>query len=216
MGLLLSEKRLKHSKRTAKLTARRRLLQSLKSLIAFRLLLLLSQPCFTNSSLSPYEPESSWHTVASEFHKAVNTIQHYDNSSLHALAMTNTMANLETPNTQPAKPSSPVPLDTIPVSPEGNMPSNENAGANGTATKKEYTDSEQITVFHDPDNFNVKHPLIHQWTLWFTKPPSGKVTGPELLYWIAFLLTMIRAITGMTCSKKLSLSIPLRSSGVSS
>ena len=34
---------------------------------------------------------------------------------------------------------------------------------------------EQVTVFHDPENFNVKHPLMHEWTLWFTKPPSGKV-----------------------------------------
>ena len=31
-------------------------------------------------------------------------------------------------------------------------------------------------MFHDPENFNVKHPLMHEWTLWFTKPPSGKVT----------------------------------------
>lgn len=34
---------------------------------------------------------------------------------------------------------------------------------------------EIVTVFHDPENFNVKHPLMHEWTLWFTKPPSGKV-----------------------------------------
>lgn len=40
--------------------------------------------------------------------------------------------------------------------------------------RKEYKDGESITVFHDPDNFNVKHPLMHEWTLWFTKPPSGK------------------------------------------
>jgi translation initiation factor 4E len=33
---------------------------------------------------------------------------------------------------------------------------------------------EAVTVFHDPENFNVKHPLMHEWTLWFTKPPSGK------------------------------------------
>ncbi|CEJ55027.1 Eukaryotic translation initiation factor 4E-1 [Penicillium brasilianum] len=33
---------------------------------------------------------------------------------------------------------------------------------------------EAITVFHNPENFNVKHPLMHEWTLWFTKPPSGK------------------------------------------
>lgn len=32
-----------------------------------------------------------------------------------------------------------------------------------------------VTIFHDPENFNVKHPLMHEWTLWFTKPPSGKV-----------------------------------------
>lgn len=32
-----------------------------------------------------------------------------------------------------------------------------------------------VTVFHNPENFNVKHPLMHEWTLWFTKPPSGKV-----------------------------------------
>lgn len=34
---------------------------------------------------------------------------------------------------------------------------------------------EVVTVFHNPENFNVKHPLMHEWTLWFTKPPSGKV-----------------------------------------
>jgi translation initiation factor 4E len=33
-------------------------------------------------------------------------------------------------------------------------------------------------VFHDAENFNVKHPLMHTWTLWFTKPPSGKVCIP--------------------------------------
>ncbi|KAF2395514.1 eukaryotic translation initiation factor 4E [Trichodelitschia bisporula] len=31
-----------------------------------------------------------------------------------------------------------------------------------------------VTVFHDPENFNVKHPLMNKWTLWFTKPPTGK------------------------------------------
>jgi translation initiation factor 4E len=36
--------------------------------------------------------------------------------------------------------------------------------------------TDEVTVFHDPENFNVKHPLMHEWTLWFTKPPSGKVT----------------------------------------
>jgi hypothetical protein len=37
------------------------------------------------------------------------------------------------------------------------------------------SDTENITVFHDVENFNVKHPLQNSWTLWFTKPPSGKV-----------------------------------------
>jgi translation initiation factor 4E len=32
-----------------------------------------------------------------------------------------------------------------------------------------------VTVFHNAEDFNVKHPLMHEWTLWFTKPPSGKV-----------------------------------------
>jgi len=63
-----------------------------------------------------------------------------------------------------------VPLDTIPISPEGGI-------SNGAPdhTSIPYTDSgEPITVFHDPNNFNVKHPLMNKWTLWFTKPPTGK------------------------------------------
>lgn len=43
-----------------------------------------------------------------------------------------------------------------------------------------------VTVFHDPNNFNVKHPLMHEWTLWFTKPPSGKV----ILYTVLFSETI--------------------------
>lgn len=56
-----------------------------------------------------------------------------------------------------------VDLSTIPIDPNG---------------KEESTDSKDgaaVTVFHDKDNFNVKHPLQSKWTLWFTKPPSGKV-----------------------------------------
>ncbi|KAI9706675.1 MAG: eukaryotic translation initiation factor 4E [Candelina mexicana] len=74
---------------------------------------------------------------------------------------------------------SPVPLDTIPISPEGGNTNgavnDENAapkGANGV--KKDFKKGEQVTVFHDAENFNVKHPLMNTWTLWFTKPPSGK------------------------------------------
>ena len=36
---------------------------------------------------------------------------------------------------------------------------------------------EPLTVFHDPKNFTVKHPLMNVWTLWFTKTPSA--TGPK-------------------------------------
>ena len=55
-----------------------------------------------------------------------------------------------------------VDLSTIPVSP----------GGDDTEAKDGAT---PVTVFHDKDNFNVKHPLQNKWTLWFTKPPSGKV-----------------------------------------
>ncbi|KAF1990217.1 eukaryotic translation initiation factor 4E [Aulographum hederae CBS 113979] len=69
-----------------------------------------------------------------------------------------------------ANPQSPVPLDSIPISPEGAL--------NGTvAVKSEkpaHSETDLVTVFHNPDNFNVKHPLMNHWTLWFTKPPSGK------------------------------------------
>jgi hypothetical protein len=62
---------------------------------------------------------------------------------------------------------SPVPLDTIPISPEGGDAASDSAPAANSG--------DVVTVFHDPENFNVKHPLAHTWTLWFTKPPSGKV-----------------------------------------
>jgi len=58
-----------------------------------------------------------------------------------------------------------VDLSTIPISPNGNE--------NGSETKND--DGKLITVFHDKDNFNVKHPLQNKWTLWFTKPSSGRV-----------------------------------------
>lgn len=57
--------------------------------------------------------------------------------------------------------ASQVDLSTIPVDPAGE-------------SKPAASSDEQITVFHNPDNFNVKHPLQHKWTLWFTKPPTGK------------------------------------------
>ncbi|CCT63002.1 probable translation initiation factor eIF-4E [Fusarium fujikuroi] len=56
-----------------------------------------------------------------------------------------------------------VDLTTIPVDP---------AGKEDSSDVKD--DDKPVTVFHDKDNFNVKHPLQNKWTLWFTKPPSGK------------------------------------------
>lgn len=56
---------------------------------------------------------------------------------------------------------------------------NENATPAPAVNEKEQTgqsNGDAVTVFHNPENFNVKHPLMHEWTLWFTKPPSGKVS----------------------------------------
>ncbi|KAI5467539.1 translation initiation factor eIF 4e-like domain-containing protein [Mariannaea sp. PMI_226] len=64
--------------------------------------------------------------------------------------------------TQPPKMDEQVDLSTIPVDPQGKE---------DTSDAK---DDEPVTVFHDKDNFNVKHPLQNKWTLWFTKPPIGK------------------------------------------
>ena len=80
-----------------------------------------------------------------------------------------TMADVATaPN-----PSQQVPLDTIPISPVDGNGSSEGQDKSASAN----TDDGARTVFHDPENFNVKHPLMNTWTLWFTKPPSGKVRG---------------------------------------
>lgn len=63
-----------------------------------------------------------------------------------------------------------VPLDTIPLSPPGGE-----VGGDAAFDKTSAADpNSEVTVFHDKENFNVKHPLMHKWTLWFTKPPSGK------------------------------------------
>lgn len=66
-------------------------------------------------------------------------------------------------------PSQQVPLDTIPISPSDESKSNDKS-----STTAPTEDSAIRTVFDDPENFNVKHPLMNKWTLWFTKPPSGK------------------------------------------
>lgn len=95
-------------------------------------------------------------------------------------------ATVDSAAATPANPQEPVPLDTIPISPEGNMENGTNDGsANGASA------DETVTVFHDPNNFNVKHPLMNAWTLWFTKPPSGKVG--------AILKTLLNGRKPLTC-----------------
>lgn len=66
------------------------------------------------------------------------------------------------------------------VAENGHAPvADENAAPVAAAVEQkeqtEKTNGDSVTVFHDPENFTVKHPLMHEWTLWFTKPPSGKV-----------------------------------------
>lgn len=62
-----------------------------------------------------------------------------------------------------------VDLSTIPISPSGDKAADSTKDADGKV----------VTVFHDKENFNVKHQLQNKWTLWFTKPPSGKVGLPS-------------------------------------
>ena len=73
-----------------------------------------------------------------------------------------------------ANPASPVPLDTIPISPEGG---NVEPGLKKDQGDPSALNDSLVTVFHDADNFNVKHPLANTWTLWFTKPSGAKVGG---------------------------------------
>lgn len=63
-----------------------------------------------------------------------------------------------------------VDLTTIPISPDGGN----DAGPDVASAETTKDSGETITVFHDKDNFNVKHPLSNRWTLWFTKPATGK------------------------------------------
>lgn len=77
--------------------------------------------------------------------------------------------------TASVNPTEPVPLDSIPISPDG-----ANHDTNGASNGKP-SEGNVVTVFDDPSNFNVKHQLQHSWTLWFTKPPSGKQDWNELL-----------------------------------
>jgi hypothetical protein len=101
-----------------------------------------------------------------------------------------------------------VPLDTIPISPTEGSDSNEKSSSSDAAA-----DGEIKTVFHDPENFNVKHPLMNTWSLWFTKPPSGKVC--HAAHDTSDQANICRATTGQICSRRLFRSTRSRSSGAS-
>lgn len=64
------------------------------------------------------------------------------------------------------------PLDQIPISPVGG----EHDSTESKPREEPQSTQEQLTVFHSPDNFTVKHPLMNKWTLWFTKPAGGRVS----------------------------------------
>lgn len=115
-------------------------------------------------SLPPtYPPPPQLHPLPTPAHLHTHTL------SLQPIPCSVTMADVAAaPN-----PQQPVPLDTIPISPAGDS-SSESKKDSSTSGAAE---GEIRTVFHDPENFNVKHPLMNNWTLWFTKPPSGKVSS---------------------------------------
>lgn len=105
--------------------------------------------------------------------------------------------------TESSKLDQQVDLSTIPIS-----PGDKEGPANAPAS-----DDKPVTVFHDKDNFNVKHPLQNKWTLWFTKPPSGKVPFAPRPRTHSSSSWHPRATIGMICSRKLSRSTLLRNFG---
>lgn len=42
-----------------------------------------------------------------------------------------------------------------------------------TEPSQEVSNGTPTTVLHSGADFSVVHPLTHEWTLWYTKPPSG-------------------------------------------
>lgn len=100
-----------------------------------------------------------------------STVDHLHRRYSHNMAGVASNGPTPAPNEQ-------VPLDSIPISPDGGMTDATNGASNGD---KMIGDEKIVTVFDDPTNFNVKHALQHTWTLWFTKPPSGKQDWSELL-----------------------------------
>jgi Eukaryotic initiation factor 4E len=111
------------------------------------------------SSLKTHEPIFDYHLPLNFL-----ILGPYPKSTFSSLSSVAIMAEVANPATTPS-----LQLD-------GNQ-SNEavnDENAAPTSSAPAVTNGKNVTVFHDRENFNVKHPLQHQWTLWFTKPPSGK------------------------------------------
>ena len=68
-------------------------------------------------------------------------------------------------------------MDKLSVDNQTTAPSASTTAASLSSNPSNIITGEPLTVFHDPKNFNVKHPLMNTWTLWFTKTPTP--TGPK-------------------------------------
>jgi hypothetical protein len=153
--------------------------------LPYRSLLLPNTFTSSRRTLSLYQQPYLHHLS----HRLLFLSTHLHTTTIMAAAFTSVPAHGD------AKPSSPVDLSTIPISPNGTNGHDENKNPNGESS----TDEEQITVFHDKDNFNVKHPLMHKWTLWFTKPPSGKASLRRVTPTSNTLTFLSRVTTGTIC-----------------
>jgi translation initiation factor 4E len=58
-------------------------------------------------------------------------------------------------------PTTPAPAESTPASDVNATQSTETKGSE---------DDQPVTIFHDRMNYNVKHPLHNEWTLWFDNP----------------------------------------------
>lgn len=77
-------------------------------------------------------------------------------------------------------------LSNAPLTPGLEPTEKPSADGDGSATNGADEDpKEQLTVFHSPENFTVKHPLMSKWTLWFTRPPSAG--GGKVIHFSAFI-----------------------------
>ena len=65
------------------------------------------------------------------------------------------------------------PLDQIPISPLVEKAGDTETTNEGAKAPPPDADK-PITIFHSQEYFTHKHPLMNTWTLWFTKPPTGK------------------------------------------